>query len=72
MYKKRDTPIDSIDLTGMSDDEIHYKGEQFVEELKAILNKYLPYFNAQPLYQNLLRIHKNLQSKLEEEERKVE
>lgn len=72
MYNTRVDQSQPVDLTGLSDDEIHYAGECLLEDLEAILVKYKPYFITQPFYQTLQGIHKIIQRKLEEEERIVE
>ena len=71
MIKKIEEQVELIDLTGLTDDEIHYIGECFVKELKKVLDNYKPYFAKHEFYRKLYSIYYIVKAKLEKEGSRV-
>lgn len=69
MIKKKEEPVEFIDLTGLTDDEIRYLAECFVKELKKVLDGYKPYLGKYDFFQRLCSIHSTVKARLEEESR---
>lgn len=67
MMKKKDEPVELIDLTDLTDDEIHYIGECFAKELKRVLDSYYPYFAKHEFYRKLYSIYFIVKAKLDKE-----
>jgi len=61
----------NADFAGISDDEMHYKGEQFVSNLQNLLTEFRPYFGHHEEYRTLDKICNQLQRRLVTEERIV-
>lgn len=63
--------IEPIDLTTLTDDEIHYKGECFLKEFEELLDEYQPYFWNHYFYVKLYYILNFIKPQLKREERRV-
>ena len=63
--------VQNADLAGISDDEMHYKGEQFVSNLEILLNEFRPYFGQHQEFRCLDNIYNRLVKRLVMEERIV-
>ena len=65
MMKKIEEQVELLDLTELTDDEIHYIGECFAKELKKVLDKYKPYFAKHEFYLKLYSIYYTVKAKLD-------
>lgn len=72
MMKKIEEQVELIDLTELTDDEIHYIGECFAKELKKLIEAYKPYFMKHDFFMKLCDIYKIVKAELKREERIVE
>ncbi|HEY5534733.1 MAG TPA: hypothetical protein VIL99_07360 [Ignavibacteria bacterium] len=63
----KEEQIDSVDLTDLTDEEIHYIGECFSKELKKVLDNYKPYFAKHEFYRKLYSIYYMVKAKLDKE-----
>ena len=59
------------DFAGITDDEMHYIGEQFVSNLQNLLNEFRPYFGQHQEFRCLDNIYNQLVKRLVMEERIV-
>ena len=64
--------VEPVDLTVMSDDELHYIGECFAKELKKLIDAYKPYFMKQLFFGLICKAYHIIISGLKREERVVE
>lgn len=64
--------VEPADLTGMSDDEIHYIGECFAKELKKLIDAYKLYFMQHNFFKILCNMYNVVKAELQGEERVVE
>ncbi|MBX7044209.1 MAG: hypothetical protein K1X86_00100 [Ignavibacteria bacterium] len=60
-----------FDLTGLSDDEMYYKGEKFVEKLSELLAENQIYFGKSYEFKLIDQCYRELRRKLIAEERIV-
>lgn len=67
MMKKKEVPVELVDLTELTDEEIRYIGECFAKELKKVLDYYKPYFLQHDFYQKLYAILNSVKARLEKE-----
>jgi hypothetical protein len=72
MIKKIEEQVELIDLTGLTDDEIHYIGECFAKELRKLIDAYKPYFMKHNFFIKLCDIYNIVKAELKREERAVE
>ena len=63
----KEEQIDSVDLTDLTDEEIHYIGECFAKDLKKVLDNYKPYFAKHEFYSKLYSIYYMVKAKLDKE-----
>jgi len=72
MILKRPDPDIKLMYSGLSHDECHYKGEEFISELERLINKYRIYYSEFEEFQRLENVCRILKKKLDDEERRVE
>jgi hypothetical protein len=69
MIKEKFEPVD---LTELTNDEIHHLGTCFLRDLKAVLDQYRPYFITHYYYKTLDDVLGFVRNHLEWEESRVE
>lgn len=70
--KKIEGQVELIDLTELTDDEIHYIGECFAKELKKLIDAYKLYFVKHNFFKKLCDIYNIVKAELKMEERIVQ
>jgi len=68
MLKEKEEPLD---LTQMTDDEIHYKGVKFLRDLIKVLEEHEPFYMTQYNFRYLNGILISLKKRLKMEEHEV-
>ena len=63
--------IEHSDFTGMSDDEIYYQGERFLESLSELLTDYKSLFGRFEEFMQLEKYFRLMYARLKAEERIV-
>lgn len=63
--------IQPCNLTGISDDEIYYQGERFIESLTDLLNEYKIFFGSLEPFRQLERNCNIMYKQLKAEEKIV-
>lgn len=71
MIKIKEEQVELIDLTELTDDEIHYIGECFAKELYKLISAYKPYFMKHDFFIKLCGIYNIVKAELKREERIV-
>lgn len=71
MMKEKDEPVELMDLTELTDEEIRYKGVKFLRDIIKVLEEHEPFYMTQFNFRYLNGILISLKERLKLEEQEV-